>query len=267
MGIRVPKPAKSDLMNDYHLLSYDVLDSTNDEARRLAEGGGSHGAVIWARRQTAGRGRMGREWVSADGNLFVSMLLQPDKPLEECAQLSFVTALALLETLDGIAPNKSDLTCKWPNDVLYQGKKIAGILLESFTAMNQFGREVTWIIVGVGVNIDSYPEHVLFPAACLRDAGVEIISAKIVLSRFLSHFMAQYDAWAKRGFAPAQKAWAKRAYGIGCPVEVMIGDEQMNGVFEGIDAGGQLLLKKADGKRAAIVAGDVFFSEVLGSRC
>lgn len=263
MDETVPKPAEKNLMNDYHLLSYDVLDSTNDEARRLAEGGGSHGAVVWARRQTAGRGRMGREWVSADGNLFVSMLLSPDKPLEKCAQLSFVTALALIETLDGIVPETKDLTCKWPNDVLYKGKKIAGILLESFTAMNPFGREVTWIIVGVGVNIDSYPEHVLFPAACLRDAGVEIISAKIVLSRFLSHFMAQYDLWAKRGFAPVQKAWAKRAYGIGCDTEVMIGDEEICGVFEGIDASGQLLLRNADGKRISILAGDVFFKETV----
>lgn len=255
------KTAESKLLNDYHLLSYDVLDSTNDEARRLAAGGGSHGAVIWARKQTAGRGRMGREWVSADGNLFVSMLLSPEKSLEQCAQLSFVAALALLETLDGIVPRPKDLACKWPNDVLLKGRKLAGILLESATIPNQYGREQQWVIVGVGVNIDSYPEHVLFPATCLRDAGVEIISAKIVLSRFVSHFTTQYDQWAAKGFSAVQKAWTKRAYGIKQPVEVMVGDQQIDGIFEGIDAKGCLLVRTASDRLESIVAGDVFFKE------
>ena len=255
------KPAQSDLLNDYHLLSYDVLDSTNDEAKRLAEGGGSHGAVIWAKRQTAGRGRMGREWVSAEGNLFVSVLLKPDKALDQCSQLSFVASLALAETLDGIVPEKQDITCKWPNDVLLNGKKLGGILLESVRLPNQFGREEPWVIVGVGVNIDSYPEHVIFPATCLRDAGVEIISAKIVLSRFIFNFIHHYDLWVQKGFAPLNKAWAKRAYRLGHPTQVLIGDEQVEGVFEGITPSGELLLKQKNGKTLNVVAGDVFFKE------
>ena len=253
--------AHSDLLNDYHLLSYDVLDSTNDEAKRLAEGGGAHGAVVWAKRQTAGRGRMGREWVSAQGNLFVSILLKPEKPLDQCPQLSFVAALALAETLDGIVPDKQDITCKWPNDVLLNGKKLGGILLESVTLPNQFGRDQPWIIVGVGVNVDSYPEHVIFPATCLRDAGVEIISAKIVLSRFIFNFIHQYDAWMQKGFMPLQKAWTKRAYRLGHATQVLIGDEQVEGVFEGVAATGELLLKQKNGKTLSVIAGDVFFKE------
>ena len=232
----MPKKATtaSNLLNDYHLLSYDVLDSTNDEARRLAGGGGAHGAVIWAKRQTAGRGRMGRNWVSAEGNFFVTVLLAPDKPLEKCSQLSFVAAVAVAETLEAIVEKPKDIACKWPNDILCDGKKLGGILLESFTTEGMIGPK-TWIAVGVGINIDSAPEHVMYPATCLRDAGVEIISAKIVLSRFMHHFIARYDAWASKGFAPIEKAWTERAYHLGKPIEVIVGETQHQGLHAGIE--------------------------------
>ena len=250
------KPAPNPLINDYHLLTYDVLDSTNEEARRLAGGGASHGAVIWARRQTAGRGRMGREWVSAEGNLFMSVLLSPDKPLEQCAQLSFVAAVAAAETLADILPRPEQISCKWPNDILFDGKKLGGILLESFTGPD--GKQ--WVVVGIGINVDSFPEHVLFPATCLKDAGVELISAKIVLSRLVYNFVQHYDVWAEKGFKPIARDWLKRAYQLGRKIDVMRGDDELHGVFDGIDAEGQLLLKTAKGV-TPIRAGDVFYRE------
>lgn len=255
------KNAESNLLNDYHLLSYDVLDSTNEEAKRLAGGGASHGAVVWAKRQTHGRGRMGRDWVSAEGNLFVSVLLSPECDLATCSQLSFVAAVAAAETLAGIVPGNEEITCKWPNDILLNGKKLGGILLESFTTMDEYNRERQWVVVGVGINVDSFPEHVMFPATCLREAGVEIISAKIVLSRFVYNFIHQYDAWVKAGFKPLQKEWMKRAYRIGHGVEVIVGDKQMHGVFDGIDASGRLLVRQESGAITGIAAGDVFFKE------
>ncbi|MFM9890626.1 MAG: biotin--[acetyl-CoA-carboxylase] ligase [Rickettsiales bacterium] len=250
------KPAPRPLINDYHLLTYDVIDSTNEEARRLAGGGASHGAVIWARRQTAGRGRLGREWVSAEGNLFVSVLLSPEKPLAQCAQLSFVAALAAAETLADILPEPQHIACKWPNDILYRGKKLGGILLESFAGPD----DKQWVVVGVGINVDSYPEHVLYPATCLKEAGVELISAKIVLSRFVYNFIHRYDAWAEKGFKPIERDWLKRAYQLNQPIEVIRGDESLQGIFSGIDADGNLLLKTKKGV-AAVNAGDVFYKE------
>ncbi len=248
------------LIEDYHLLSYDVLDSTNEEAKRLAGGGASHGAVIWAKKQTAGRGRMGREWVSPEGNLYVSVLLSPDKDLATCSQLSFVTAVAVAETLDVIVSDDAAISCKWPNDILYDGKKLGGILLESFTTPD-VKKDKQWVVVGVGINIDHFPEHVMFPATCLRDAGVEIISAKIVLSRFIYNFIHRYDAWAKKGFKEVQKEWISRAYRLGHPTEVMVGDKQLKGIFDGIDSAGRLLLKQESGAVTGISAGDVFFKE------
>ena len=253
-------PAQKTLLNDYHLLSYDVLDSTNSEAKRLAGGGASHGAVIWARRQTAGRGRLGREWVSADGNLFTTVLLSPSVNLEKCSQLSFVAALAVADTLEGILPDPSKIACKWPNDVLVDGKKISGVLLESFTT-KEIVSSRQWIAVGVGVNVDNFPEHVMYPATCLRDAGVELISAKIVLSRFIHNFIARYDEWDAKGFAPIVKAWSARAHQIGKSVEVIVGDDKVTGVFEGVDATGCMLLRDKKKNLTPISAGDVFHKE------
>lgn len=255
------KQAESNLLQDYHLLSYDVLDSTNEEAKRLAGGGASHGAVIWAKRQSAGRGRMGREWISAEGNLFVSVLLSPECDLQTCSQLSFVAAVAGAETLAGIVPGDEDISCKWPNDILLAGKKVGGILLESFTTLDERGKEKQWVVVGVGINVDSFPEHVMFPATCVRNAGVEIISAKIVLSRFIYNFIHQYDAWVKGGFKPVQKEWLKRAYRIGHGVEVLMGENKIEGMFDGIDAAGRLLVRGDSGAIQGISAGDVFFKE------
>ncbi len=256
------KKAESHLINDYHLLSYDVLDSTNEEAKRLASGGGAHGAVIWAKRQTNGRGRMGRSWVSAEGNFFVSVLLAPDVPLAKCPQLSFVAALAVAETLEAIVADPKDIACKWPNDILCAGKKLGGILLEAFSTTEGAAKRRNWVAVGVGINIDSAPEHVMFPATCLRDAGVEIISAKIVLSRFMHHFIHRYDEWVNHGFENIEKDWVARAYHLGKPIEVIVGETQHEGTYMGIDGGGNLMLRDTKGKITTIAAGDVFFKEM-----
>lgn len=253
--------AKPNLINDYHLLSYDELDSTNDEARRIAEGGGSHGAVVWSKRQTNGRGRMGRIWVSPEGNLYCSILLSPGCDTATSAQLAFVAAVAAVETLTPIIQG-GELTCKWPNDILLDGKKIGGILLESFETADMTpgqNRMVRWVVIGIGINIDSCPDNTDIPATYLKAAGVEIISAKIVLSRFIHHFITEYDTWAKRGFAPIRRKWLEHAFRKGKTIQVRLPKETHSGIFEGIDTNGQLLLKSSKGKRVAISAGDVFW--------
>lgn len=255
------RATQSNLLEDYHLLSYDVLDSTNEEAKRLAGGGASHGAVIWARRQTSGKGRMGREWVSQEGNLFVSVLLRPPCALPECSQLSFVTANAVIETLRPIIPQDGALEAKWPNDILYDGKKLGGILLESFTTIDADDKPQQWVVVGVGINIDSFPQDVSFPATCLRESGVEIISAKIVLSRFVYHFIHAYDRWNAEGFATARELWMKGAFRLGHATDILMGDQLLQGAFQGIDEYGRLLLQLAGGEVKAISAGEVLFKE------
>lgn len=240
------------LLNDYHLLAYDTLDSTNDEAKRLAKNGAAHGAVVWAKKQTAGRGRYGRPWVSEEGNLFASMLLAPSCDAGALPQLSFVAGIAAQEALAPLLPDKK-VSCKWPNDILVDGKKFAGILLESF---EYEGRR--WVIIGFGVNVNSHPDEVMFPATSLCEEGVEIISAKIVLSRFIHHFIEWYNRWEKKGFASVRRAWMKCAWQLGQPMQAKLPNEEVEGIFREIDKTGALVLLTAPRKRRFIHAADVF---------
>ena len=249
------KKIVSNLLNDYHLLSFDSLDSTNEEAKRLARAGGGHGAVIWAKKQSEGKGRLGRTWLSSEGNLFVSVLLQPKKPLTELSQLSFVAAIAALEAIAPLLEDKSALQTKWPNDILLSERKLGGILLESFRSD---GNDEPWVVVGLGINIDSYPPRTEFPATCLKDSGVELVSAKIILSRFIHHFIERYDEWNNKGFAPIRKDWLANAWNLKQRIVARLESGEMEGIFEGIDVNGSLTLKLDDGKKQTIHAADVY---------
>jgi BirA family transcriptional regulator, biotin operon repressor / biotin---[acetyl-CoA-carboxylase] ligase len=251
------KTAPSNLLNSYHLLSFDELDSTNEEAKRLARGGGCHGAVIWAKKQTDGKGRLGRNWVSSEGNLFVSILLQPEKPMKDFSQLSFVAAVAAIEAMQPLLPPGKALQCKWPNDIILDNRKAGGILLESFQINGE-----SWVVVGIGVNIESCPPRAEFPATCLKEAGVELVSAKIVLSRFIHHFIESYNQWNLKGFLPTRKAWMQYAWGVGTRVVARWPDGEATGIAEGIDRDGSLILSPSPGKRQLVHAADIFPAEV-----
>ena len=254
---RTPNPG---LLNDFHLLAFDELDSTNEEARRIALKGGAHGAVVWARRQTAGRGRMERVWESREGNLFCSILLAPGRDVAAATQLSFVASLAVREALQPILPEGCDISLKWPNDVLIDGRKAGGILLEAFTPP---GEEKLWVVVGIGINVDSYPQDALFPATCIREAGVDLISAKIVLSRLVHHFVTRYNQWQQRGFSAIRREWMRHAWMLRQPVRLCLPGEEIQGVFDSVDDGGSLVLKLERGRRQVIPAGDMFSLRAL----
>lgn len=235
----------------FALRIHDEIDSTNEEARRLATGGAAHGTVVWARRQTAGRGRRGRSWVSEPGNLFVSFLLRPSKPAAEAAQISFLAALAVGEALDRFRPTGSTLAYKWPNDVLLDGAKVSGILLES-AGGGPTG--LAWLIVGIGINLAHHPDDVERPAAHVG-AGTTPEAVLTVLAERLAAWLAR---WEREGFGPARDVWLGRAAGLGGPVTVRLANETIEGVFDGLGPDGTLSLVLADGSRRAIAAGDVF---------
>lgn len=251
------KRKKAALIDDYHLLTYEEIDSTNDEARRLAEGGAAHGAFIWAHRQTNGKGRRGREWISHDGNLFVSILLEPDCQVSRIPQLSFVASLAIADSISPLLVDDSQLECKWPNDLLLDRKKLAGLLLESFETIEDVGTK-RWAVIGVGMNIESCPDDTDIPATYLKEAGVELVSAKIILSRFIHHFMEWYGVWQQKGFPTIRAAWCERCAGIGEEIKVQLPDETIHGLFEELDAKGNLVLKMANGDQRLISAGDIY---------
>jgi BirA family biotin operon repressor/biotin-[acetyl-CoA-carboxylase] ligase len=240
----------------YALKSFDVVDSTNEEAKRLGVAG--HVGPIWisATRQTAGRGRRGRTWESPSGNLAATLLLRPGRPAAECAQLSFVAAIAACDMLAGLAPG-TELRVKWPNDVLAGGKKIAGILLES---ASQGSDPPHWLAIGIGANIATHPEDTIFPATSLAGLGVTPPPSDDALLHLAANFTKWYEIWRSDGFAAIRDAWLARAAGLGKRIVARLSHEEASGVFEGIDEAGALLLRERSGHVRAIPAGEVFFA-------
>jgi BirA family transcriptional regulator, biotin operon repressor / biotin---[acetyl-CoA-carboxylase] ligase len=243
------------LPQGYRLVSFDSIGSTNDEAKRLALAGAPEGTLVWAREQTAGRGRRGRVWMSPPGNLYASLILRPDCPMDQAAQLGFVAALAVGGALQARLPRVDPLAYKWPNDVLIKGRKIGGVLLES--EVDTAGKP-RFVIVGVGVNLAAAPKDTEFPATSVAEEGLGAISPEIMLEQFAHHFQSWKAQWRAEGFAPVREAWlAAAAISSGEPIRVRLETTTLQGGFLGLDEGGALLLDVA-GQRRHISAGEVF---------
>lgn len=235
------------------------IDSTNEEAKRLGEAGERAPLWITAERQTAGRGRRGREWVSPSGNFMGTLLLRPQVSPRKAAELSFVAALAVHDAVDGLLPPalRSDLKLKWPNDLLHGGKKLAGILLESSGIA---GGELAWLAIGIGINLAQYPEGLEYPATSLAALGITGVKPVDALERLAAAFDRRIRQWRDvHGFAAIREAWLSRAAGLGGPITVRLADETFEGVFEGLAPDGALEVRIATGEMRHISAGDVFF--------
>ena len=230
----------------FELVALDSVDSTNDEAKRRAEAGAPPQTVVWSKTQNSGRGRRGRAWVSEPGNLYCSLILRPKCPAPEAVQLTFVSALAVVETVERFAP-KAEVRCKWPNDVLLNGRKVAGILLEG---------NPEWVVVGTGINVAHFPDETAFPATSLAAEGAAA-TVQETLEAFCQCFRKRAEVWRKQGFAPIRAAWLERAAGLGQPVTARLAKQTLQGTFADLDQDGALILETADG-RQRITAGDVF---------
>lgn len=230
-----------------------VIDSTNEEARRLAASG-EHGPLwIVAGAQSAGRGRRGRIWVSEPGNLFATHLREIDATLGLCGQLSFGSALAVADMVAGYAPN-ARISLKWPNDILLDGKKVAGVLLEA--APNGDG---TRLIVGIGVNLAHHPAEADFPATSLAAILDQPPSPEEALTRLVAAWDKWYEKWRAGGFVPLREAWLARAANFGERVKARLGSSEIEGVFEDMEQDGAMLLRLDGGGRIRITAGEIYF--------
>ena len=242
------------------ILILDDVDSTNAEARRRAEAGQTGPLWIVARRQSAGRGRRGREWVSETGNLAATLLTTTRKGPAEAAQVTFVAALAVADLLCTFVPAPL-VTIKWPNDVMIDADKAAGILVESGT--HQAG--VLWLAVGIGVNLAHAPGGTERPATAigghLKGEVSAAPSAEQAAQILAESFAIWFDRWETLGFPPVRDAWIERCRGLDGPCTARLGHETVSGVADGVEADGALRLKLADGSLRLISAGDVFFGE------
>jgi BirA family biotin operon repressor/biotin-[acetyl-CoA-carboxylase] ligase len=233
----------------YGLKWFEQIDSTNEEARRLAEAGERGPIWLSATRQTAGRGRRGRNWETPSGNLAATLLIHPGRPEREWPQLSFVAAIAASDMASSLAPH-TRIALKWPNDVLADGKKLAGILLE-----NAYGA----LAIGIGVNIKHHPTDTEFPATSLQALGADVPSAGDALAPLAGAFAKWYEVWSVQGFAAIRDAWLARAHGLGTRIRARLVKEERSGMFEGIDDSGALLLNEGFGRLSVLPAADIFF--------
>jgi BirA family biotin operon repressor/biotin-[acetyl-CoA-carboxylase] ligase len=234
---------------------FETIGSTNAVALARAAVGERGPLFIVAERQSAGRGRRGREWVSEPGNLYATLLLSDPVPPSMSPQLCFVAALALhdavLDGCAGLAPVR--LKLKWPNDLLLDGAKLAGILIEGAALAS----DAIAAAIGFGVNCARHPTDTPFPAIDLAQAGFSL-SPEALLEYLGQRMEERLNEWDRgAGFAKTRAAWLLRAQGIGAPVEVRLPQETLRGTFESINERGELVLLR-DGTRHAISAGDVF---------
>ncbi len=236
------------------LAVYQTVGSTNSEALLRAAAGETGPLWIVAERQTAGRGRRGRTWVSEAGNLYASLLLIDPSPSDRAAELSMVAALALRDAIVEIAPSLAPrLNFKWPNDLLLDGRKTAGILVEGEMSALRLA-----VAIGIGVNCAHHPDLASYPATSLAEAGVAIEPAPLfrAISAALPTRLSQWDEG--RGFPAVRAEWLRAAAGLGHKIRVHLGDDEVAGCFENMDEKGRMMLRLPNGRLETIAAGDVF---------
>jgi BirA family biotin operon repressor/biotin-[acetyl-CoA-carboxylase] ligase len=238
----------------YRLVVRDSVGSTNEDAMRLAREGDPGRLWVVAREQSQGRGRRGRTWSSPPGNLYASLLLIDAAPSEHLPELGFVAGVALLNALRAVLGNDPRLGIKWPNDILFEGAKVAGILLES----SSLPSGATACVAGFGVNCRWHPSNLPYAATDLAAIGTLLDGPEDVFFRLSDAIVDGLQVWSRgAGFAEIRARWIAHAVGLGSPIRLALGASSLTGTFETIDARGRLILR--DGENARVVeAGDVF---------
>jgi BirA family biotin operon repressor/biotin-[acetyl-CoA-carboxylase] ligase len=214
---------------------------------------------VTAGEQTEGRGRRGRGWTTGGGNLAASLLLiDPAEPALS-ATISFVAGVALHQAaVDCAGPALADrLRLKWPNDLLLDRRKVAGILVEG----EKLSSGAFAVVVGIGVNCVSHPEvGTTHAAGDFRSLGAPV-EVEALFTALANRLAAELTVWDRgRGFAAIREAWLGRAGGLGEPIRVNLADRALDGRFDSLDADGRLVLLRTDGVRETVTAGDLFFA-------
>lgn len=238
------------------LLTLAETGSTNSEALRLAGLGEPGGLWIRAERQTAGRGRSGRAWTSPPGNLAATLLLRPAAPVDRIAELALVAGVAVADAIRFLLPagSNENVRVKWPNDVLIDRKKTAGILVETAGVGSSGGVAVA---VGIGINVKSHPEETVRTATDLARHGSasDAVGTLTVLAETMDNWLAAWNDGA--GFSVIRDAWLERALPVGEELSVHAGETLVIGRFQGLDTTGALLMTDSNGVTHRFTFGDV----------
>lgn len=237
-----------------------------DEARSQALQGRAEETIIVAAEQTQGRGRQGRAWESLKGNLYLTYLTYLDGPLSRSPQLSFVACVAVGEELRSFLPPLHRLTYKWPNDLLLNGKKVGGLLLEALPIP---GKDKIAYLIGCGVNVKTYPTQTRYPATSLQHEGI-YVSLEEILPRITVSLQSYIALWQKEGFAPIRQTWMQDALKLEKKISFHSQGKIRTGLFKEIDQEGALILETPEGiekfSAGEIVEGGIHAEETDASR-
>ncbi len=248
------------LPEGYSLKRFDSLDSTMIEAERQAAAGAPDGTLIQALEQTAGRGRRGKSWSTPPGNLALSLVLRPKVALREAALYGFVAGLSLHDALAPHVEPSTRLRLKWPNDLLLDGAKLSGLLLECRGSSES---EPEWLILGMGVNVAWAPEDTPYPSTALASHLVPLPSLEQLTVGWARCFARWRQAFEGQGFETLRTAWKAAAAGLGGALEARLADGQvLAGRFVDLAEDGSLLLAMPGQARPrSISAAEVYFPE------
>ncbi len=257
---------KNYIHNNFNIFHYKNLESTNKTAFSMAKRQEIHeNSVILSDMQSAGRGRLKRKWISEEGNLFFSLLKMTKEDIAQIQQISLIAAISLQKTLKDLflqqnliqdnnnsAKNtKIEIKNKWPNDIIINNNKIAGILTES--SFRQQKSE--FVIIGVGVNVKSSPENINFPACNLEKFSVKTKKEDILFA-FLDNFEIFYQKWQIYGFLPIKNIWLENAYKLDEEIKINNENISKNGTFKGLDDLANMIIE-VNGQEEIITFGDV----------
>ncbi len=238
-------------------IRFDEIDSTNEEARRRASSGDVGPNWLVTEQQTAGRGRLGRQWSSPNGNLYATALLPFPGTLQQAALACFSAGLAVIDAAEALGVEQNALKLKWPNDVLAGMAKVTGILIETGNLHGQL-----WMAAGIGVNVEVAPERSDRATSCLTalPGGAGATPQRMLAALDVAFRVRLYSLLAE-GFGPTRDAWLAHAAFLGAKVELMPASGRLEGIMTGLAEDGALIVKLPDGAETHVRAGEI---SVLG---
>ncbi|MBT4108642.1 MAG: biotin--[acetyl-CoA-carboxylase] ligase [Pelagibacterales bacterium] len=242
-----------ELHSGYKIIEFKELDSTMITLKELAITGCDVNTAVWAKKQISGRGRHGREWTSPYGNLYVSFLREVEnKNSKNIFAPVFIVALAIVNSIKDISGDKIIPRIKWPNDVLINKSKVAGILIENISLSNN-----NVLNIGFGINIVSNPNNTIYPTTNLNKEGIQT-NSKEMITIFFKNLKLLEKLYIREGINKIYKMWGVFGHKIGDPISVNIGKNKIFGKFNGLNGEGGLLIIDGEGKEQVVLAGDVF---------
>ncbi|MGX9891880.1 biotin--[acetyl-CoA-carboxylase] ligase [Wolbachia endosymbiont of Protocalliphora sialia] len=239
------------ILEGFHIYHYKEVSSTNTEALDLINKGISNETVIIADKQTEGRGRTRKSWVSPEGNFYASLIINQETDVSKLTELTFVTAVAVGNTLLSFIAD-SNVQYKWPNDVLIDDKKISGILLERKSNSH-------WLVIGIGINVNHAP---LPGTTCISNYG-ESVSNIDLLKKLIINFNKLRKQWLFDGFHAIREMWLTRAFKVNEQITIKLADKLYEGIFADVDKSGKLVLQQKNGSLIYFNAGELFIGNAL----